>query len=132
MNGRPCVRCGNADKLGGPMSDDWRGDDEGDKIPALCSEVQMAFGLIAWMCHDCRREYFRVAKDSPLTAEYGEAAFRLEFWKARLGPDTSADAVEEGLRLWREVERIEIDVNIVANKWLITDSDDSDEFDEFE
>ena len=123
MNGRPCVRCGNADKLGGSMGapDEWKDDDEDEKIPALCSEVQMAFGLIGWLCHDCRREYFRIAKDSPLTQAYGEAAFKLEFWKARVGPDTPAEALEEGLELWREVEKIELKVNLAANQWLISD-----------
>ena len=130
MNGRPCVRCGNADKLGsmGPSDDEWRDDEDDNKVPALCSEVQMAFGLIGWLCHDCRKEYFRLAKDSPLTQEYGEAVFKLEFWKARIGPDTPQESLEEGLGLWREVEKIELKVNLAANKWLITDKLSDDEF----
>jgi hypothetical protein len=103
--------------------DNWEGESD-DRPAALCSEVRLAYGLVAWLCHDCRKEYFRETKNHPLSEKYGEASLRLEFWKARIGPGTSADGIEEGLKLWKIVEGIEREINAVACKWLVGDVDD--------
>ena len=123
MDGRPCERCGNFDQLhGGSPQEDWDNQEE-ERIPALCSEVQMAFGLLGWLCHDCRKEYHRMAKDHPLTEKYGEACLSLEFWKARVGSETPEDDLQKGLELWRTVEGLERKVNQIANEWLLSDVD---------
>lgn len=122
-DGRPCERCGNADKMGDAADDLYEVDTYNNRPPALCSEIQMAFGLLGWLCHDCRKEYHRMAKNSPLTIQYGEASLRLDFWKARVGPSTPPDHIKEGLVLWRQVEKLEREISEVANQWLISDLD---------
>jgi len=123
MNGRACERCGNFDVRsdgGGPFDGMESNDEEtNERIPALCSEVQMAFGLLAWLCHDCRKAYFKMSKNHELTREYGEASLRLEFWKARIGENTPKSEVVEGLELWQMVDSLERKMNDFANEWLI-------------
>lgn len=126
MAGKPCDRCGACDDDGrnsNPYGEDFEQDDH-DQEPAMCAEVHVAFGLVSWLCHNCRKEYHRFAKNHPLNQEYGEAALRLEFWKARVGPETPPDSIEEGLELWRKVEQLELGINESANEWLITDPDE--------
>lgn len=133
MAGKPCDRCGACDGMHEHQeySDDYGiggiGNDDGDdnpQVPAMCMEVHVAFGLVSWLCHDCRKEYHRVAKSHPLNKDYGEAALRLEFWKARVGPETPQDAIDEGLKLWRITEELELKINEFANHWLISDPDE--------
>lgn len=128
MAGKRCDRCGACDNMQdhNPYQEDYGHDEEDkeDTVPAMCAEVHVAFGLVSWLCHDCRKEYHRFAKNHPLNKEYGEAALRLEFWKARVGPETPEDSIDEGIRLWQKVEELELKMNEIANHWLISDPDE--------
>ncbi|MHA2401347.1 MAG: hypothetical protein ACXADH_00030 [Candidatus Kariarchaeaceae archaeon] len=109
---KPCGRCG-------------AGDSEYGDQPAYCAEVEVAFGLLAWLCFDCRKEYHRFAKSHPLNKEYGEALLRFEFWRDHLPETTPRDiAIEEGIALWNKVDDIQLKVNEVANQWMISDPDE--------
>ena len=44
----------------------------------------------------------------------------LEFWKARIGPFTPIESLEEGKRLINIVEDLENRINEIANEWMIT------------
>tara|TARA_R110000751_G_scaffold284624_3_gene388606 strand:+ start:2415 stop:2765 length:351 start_codon:yes stop_codon:yes gene_type:complete len=112
---KPCGRCG-------------AGDSEYGDSHAYCGEVEVAFGLLAWLCFDCRKEYHRFAKNHPLNKEYGEALLRLEYWRdiASSGmlnepPDI---IIDKGIKLWNNVDDLQAKVNEVANQWMISDPDE--------
>jgi len=107
---RCCERCGAGENASKP--------------DPLCLEVQMAFGLVAWLCHDCRKEWYRHAKNLPIQSKYAEAALRLEFWKACIGVGTPSESINEGLELWHGVDACEKEINDYANEWLITTIDE--------
>jgi hypothetical protein len=109
---RPCDRCGagNIEYL-----------PEDNKITnALCAEVQLAFGLIAWLCHDCRKHWHVFIKNHPSNRHYMIVQLELEFWKARIGPFTPIESLEDGKRLINIVEDLENRINEIANEWMIT------------
>jgi hypothetical protein len=131
MVGKPCDRCGAVDKVKMPFpeQEEWQididqGYEEVEKPPAMCGEVHISFGLVSWLCHDCRKEYHRFAKDHSLNIPYGDASLRLEFWKNRVGPETDPTAIEEGIELWRVVDGLERQINLSANEWLVSSPDD--------
>jgi|19_taG_2_1085344.scaffolds.fasta_scaffold01462_2 hypothetical protein len=107
---RTCERCGT-------------GGDELKPNP-MCGEVQLAFGLVTWICYDCRKDWHRMFKSHKLQATYSEATLRLEFWKARIGETTSKEEIDEGIKLLKTVDNLELQVNEVANAWLIGDLDE--------
>lgn len=117
MAGKPCDRCGACNK------DVNAYDDFEEQEPAMCAEVHVAFGLVSWLCFNCRREYHRFSKSHPLNRIYGEASLSFSFWESRVGPNTPSNSINEGLELWRNVENIEMMINEAANKWLISDLD---------
>jgi hypothetical protein len=49
---------------------------------------------------------------------------RLEFWKARIGPETPEEEVEVGIRLLHAIDDLELKINEVAQTWLIGDLDE--------
>jgi len=109
---KPCSRCGS-----GSFDEEY---DEEQKVEAiLCAEVQMAFGLIAWLCHNCRREWHIAMKVHPLQREYALTQLKLDFWRSRLGPDTPDEKLEEGIELLNKVEDLELKINEFANEWLV-------------
>ena len=109
---KPCSRCG-----AGTIDEDYQ---EEQKIEAvLCGEVQMAFGLIAWLCHQCRRDWHRQMKEHPLQREYSILQLKLEFWRNRIGPDTPDEKLDEGLKLVNAIEDMELKINNFANEWLM-------------
>lgn len=108
---KPCGRCG-------------AGDAEYGETPAYCAEVEVAFGLLAWLCFDCRKEYHRFAKNHQLNKQYGEALLRLEFWRDTISPDTPPEEIEVGIKLWNIVDDLQSKVNDVANQWMISDPDE--------
>lgn len=123
--GKPCGRCG-------------AGDSEYGDQPAYCAEVEVAFGLLAWLCFDCRKEYHRFAKSHPLNKEYGEALLSLEYWRDATESERSMDEdlerlkidykgksqLQKGIALWNNVDDIQNKVNEVANQWMISDPDE--------
>ena len=90
----------------------------------MCVEVQLAFGLVTWICHDCRKDWYRIFKSHELQREYSAATMRLEFWKMRIGPDTPESDAEKGIKLLCIVEDLELKINEVANRWLIEGLDE--------
>jgi len=122
---KPCGRCG-------------AGDSEYGDQPAYCAEVEVAFGLLAWLCFDCRKEYHRFAKSHPLNKEYGVALLSLEYWRdtiespsiedrdmERLNLDMKGKSpLQIGIALWNNVDDIQNKVNEVANQWMISDPDE--------
>lgn len=111
---KPCSRCG-----AGIVDEDYNDDDK--KVQAaLCGEVQMAFGLIAWLCHECRRQWHRSIKEHRLHREYMRASLALDFWKSRIGPGTDNSELDKGLRLLDIVEDLELEINNFANEWLMS------------
>lgn len=107
---RTCDRCGAS------------GDDRSKPDP-LCMEVQLAFGLVSWLCHPCRKDWHRMFKTHELQDQYAEASLRLEFWKARVGTNTPDDAIDEGLKLYKDVNDLELAINEAANQWMVGDLD---------
>jgi len=110
----PPVRC--CDRCGA-------GDDKSKPNP-MCGEVQLAFGLVSWICHDCRKDWHRMFKGHELQKAYAHASFELEFWKARVGTKTPEDQLAKGLELWDKVDDLEMKINEVANQWLIGGTDE--------
>ena len=108
---RPCDRCGTGNIEYVP--------DDNKITNSLCAEVQMAFGLIAWLCHDCRKQWHVFIKNHKCSRQMLLIQLELEFWKARIGPDTNKSELSEGLRLLNIVEDLEIAINNLANEWLI-------------
>ncbi len=112
---KPCGRCG-------------AGDSEYGDQPAYCAEVEVAFGLLAWLCFDCRKEYHRFAKSHPLNKEYGVALLSLEYWRdtiespsiedrdmERLNLDMKGKSpLQIGIALWNNVDDIQNKVNEVG------------------
>lgn len=106
---RPCDRCGAGNV-----------EYAKDRIrAALCGEVQMAFGLIAWLCHDCRKQWHKSYRDLPLHREYVLCQVEIEFWRARLGTTTPDSELERGINLANRLEDLELKINEIANHWLI-------------
>ena len=124
MVGKPCDRCGAFDGKQVNLYGDGEGLDEEERESAMCAEVHVAFGLISWLCHNCRKEYHRFTKNHPLDQKYSEATLRLEFWKARIGPDTPQEMIDDGIELLRAMEALESGINESANRWLISDPDE--------
>ena len=109
---RPCDKCG---------AGDIEYTKHKPKEHPLCREVQMAFGLVAWLCIDCRREWHKFVKNHELNRKYMKAQMALEFWKARVCPTTPPESLEEGIKLIMEVDDLELLLNDEANKWLINE-----------
>lgn len=109
---RPCDKCG-AGNL------DYTTD--GAKEHPLCREVQLAFGLVAWLCMDCRKAWHKHVKNHPLNREYMKAQMKLEFWKARISPASRDSDLDEGTNLLLAVDELELQLNDEANKWLIVE-----------
>ena len=109
---RPCDRCGagNIEYL------------QQNRIQApLCAEVQMAFGLIAWLCHDCRKQWHKYFKNLELNRKYTLMQVEIEFWRARLGPGAHESELTRGLNLVNSLEDLELNINEIANEWLIVE-----------
>ena len=107
---RPCDRCGagNIEYV------------QSNRFPAaLCGEVQMAFGLIAWLCHDCRKQWHKTFKNLPLHREYVIKQLEIEFWRARVGESTPVEELERGKTIVNQLEDMELKINEIANEWLI-------------
>ena len=107
---RCCDRCGDGD--------------DASKPDPMCGEIQLAFGLVTWICHDCRKDWHRMFKTHKLQRKYSEASLRLEFWKARVGEKTPESEVNNGIELLLKVDDLELEINDVANAWLVSDLDE--------
>lgn len=110
---RPCERCGAT-----LDTEDYGS----EKYHPMCAETQIAYGIIAWMCFECRKSWHREMKNQMLSKQYSEASLRFEYWKAVIAAKGEGN-IEEGLRLWRDLDAIEVKLNNFANEWLICDPD---------
>lgn len=111
---RPCERCGASEEYV----------EEYGKPDPMCAEIAVAYGVIAWLCFDCRKAWHSKMKSEMLSKQYSEATLRFEHWKAVTAASGTGD-IEEGLTLWRQLDTIEAKLNALANEWLIADVDDS-------
>jgi len=111
MKSRPCERCGAAE------SDEFE-----DSYHPMCHEVQIAYGVLAWLCFDCRKSWHKVIKCQKISKEYAEKSLRFEHWKATVASDNGGN-VDDGLNLWQSLDKLEIKLNEFANEWLIQDVD---------
>lgn len=108
---RPCDRCGAGNV-------EYMDDNKFQSV--LCAEVQLAFGLIAWLCHDCRKQWHKDFKILPLNREYTIKQLEIEFWRARVGESTPVEELEHGKGLVNEIEDMELKINEIANEWLLS------------
>lgn len=115
MESRKCDRC--------PADDSY------ENQSSLCAETQLAYNTVAWLCLECRHEWLGIVKRHPIAKRYSEAAFRLEYYKTKLGA-TGEGTLEDGLALWRELDDLETQLIAMAEKWLkqnATEEEDEDD-----
>ena len=115
MNSRPCERCGVTLNLEYSIQ-------SANSYDPMCMEVVLAYGILAWLCFDCRKDWHKVYKSHRLSKEYSEASIRLEHWRSLLtaGKDVQID---DGIKLWSNIDSLEMRLNNYANEWLIKDLD---------
>lgn len=112
---RACERCGADDTS----------DYESDNRPAaMCGEIQIAYGVIAWLCFDCRKQWHAKIRNEMLSKQYSETTLRFEHWKAVVAAKGDGD-IEEGLGYWRQLDQLETKLNALAHEWLIDDIEGS-------
>lgn len=114
MRYRPCDRCGAVEE------DEF--DSESDSYHPMCVESAIAYGVLAWLCFDCRKSWHKLYKSQHLTKEYSEASLKFEFWKSQVSAGRESN-IDEGLTLWKNLDLLEIKLNNFANEWLISDVD---------
>lgn len=107
---RPCDRCG-------------AGSDSGQFEPSIthpmCQEFQLAYGVVAYLCFECRSQWHKVIDLHEASDRYSEAKFKLEFWQAQVSAGSPEHRrVEDGLRLWKDVRNIEEEIRKMASRWL--------------
>lgn len=105
---RPCDRCG-----AGTIDNDYSQERE---VAPMCAEFHMAYGVIAWLCFDCRASWYKAVDEMQLMKEYEEESFRLEHWKNIV----AGGEVEEGLEILQRVTGLERSINRYAYKWLVS------------
>lgn len=110
---RPCDRCG-----AGTIDDDYSND---RIITPLCAEFQMASGVIAWLCLNCRRDWHKALDAHKLSIDYEQASLEFEVWKMRVSIDKKFDSNDmlKGHELLQKVSKLEKDINLFANEWLV-------------
>lgn len=109
---RPCDRCGCGEAI----------DEYAITQPQqpLCCEFQLGYGVISWLCFNCRRDWIKVIDSSHLLEKYGELSFRLEFWRLCLGPSSPDSEEERGLSLHRDLNSCEKEIKEFAYQWIIS------------
>lgn len=110
---KPCDRCNSG---GG-----WSNNDESSysaDVPPYCAEVQLGFGIISWLCLDCRKSFRRLMLSDSLMTSHAMVSLKLDFWKTRVHHTTPDSYLEAGLNLLSELESIESLVNDNVIKWL--------------
>lgn len=103
---RPCDRCSAK-----PAEYDSANDNP------MCAEVQMGFGVLAWLCLDCRFKWHNFITSHSEIRNYSRSAFKLDAWRARLNACGEGD-IEQGLKLWEEVEDLDQQFAKEAQNWI--------------
>lgn len=104
---RPCERCEAT----------LQNAEYGSAYNPMCAETQIAHGVITWLCFDCRKAWHYQLKKSNLTKEYSIASLKLEHWKTLLAFQGMV-TLEEGLKLWNDLDAIESRLSAFASQWL--------------
>lgn len=108
-----CERCKIA-----PDRKDYGGDFDQESAAAVrLSEVNTNFGVIAFMCLNCRREWMRYLNTSALMKRYSEAGFTLAHWQT-MHRRTGKGDLNEGLALFRAVNDMDEDIHKEAMAWI--------------
>lgn len=108
---RPCDRCS--------AGSNWDSDSEyNQSLPAYCTEVHIGFGIVSWLCFDCRKGFHVFMRDSPLMRDHSKVSMELDFWKARINHDTPDDYLIKGQTLLERIELLESCINHNIDKWL--------------
>lgn len=110
---RPCDRCAAGNLAGISEYDDT------EIQTPMCAEFHMAYGVVAWLCFDCRVSWYKEIEKLEAATEYEKAQFKLEFWKARVCKESTNADLEEGLSLLEEASKLESAINAHAYAWLI-------------
>ena len=110
---RPCERCCAT------IDTDF-GSDGSENYHPMCTEIVLAYGVVSWICYDCRKDWHRVINENPLTKEYSEVSLRYDYWKATVAASGQGD-VEFGLQLWKQLDDLERKLNNFANQWIKDD-----------
>jgi len=94
-------------------------DDYDDKASAQIrlGEVQTNYGILTFLCFDCRREWQRVINSSPVMREYSETAFRLEHWRV-YHPRTGQGDVEAGVQFVRKLNELDEKLYNETVSWI--------------
>lgn len=115
---RPCDRCGCGDIGETEPSYDESARFDNLKEAPMCTEFHLAYGLLAWLCYTCRRDWHKKIENHNLSAEYSQIQLRLDHWKASLVSKNPL-SVGVGLELLKRSGEIEKEINTIANTWLI-------------
>ena len=106
---RACDRCSG----GG-----WGADSEFDQAPSHCTEINMGFGVLAWLCLDCRKSFYSLMRNDELLKSHGIISMKLDFWRGRISHDTKDEYLEIGLGLLSEINSLESLINDRIENWL--------------
>lgn len=109
---RPCDRC-NA----GSGWDNQPYDGDTNTV-SYCNEVHIGFGIVSWLCLDCRKNLHDIMKNDSLMKSHGLISMKLDFWKSRVHHSTPDTYLDKGLELLSELYSIESLVNDNIEKWL--------------
>ncbi len=108
-----CERCKIA-----PDRKDYGGDFDQESAAAVrLAEINTNFGVIAFMCLNCRREWVRYLNGSAIMKAYSEAGFKLAHWQT-FHRRTGKGSLDEGLGLFRTVNNMDEGVYQEAMDWI--------------
>lgn len=111
---RPCDRCGT-----GNFEDISEFSDTEMQTP-MCAEFMMAYGVVAWLCLDCRIAWYKEIENLEVANEYRRVQFSLDFWNNKVSAASTEEDLQIGLALLEKIMKIEADINAHAHKWIIT------------
>ncbi len=113
----PCERCKQSEpKDYGP----GMGDTDEEDASLLLTEIDLAPGVLAWLCHGCRVRWRAVCCGHELFDRYAESQFRLNHWKVIHEIGGEGD-VEKGLTMLNVLGAIELELGKFARRFLRID-----------
>lgn len=121
----PCDRCGKHEPvdLGGTQGSDWgAASDDPSKWSLRMGEMEVAPGLVCWVCHTCRFEWRSLTFGHELFIRYSEAMFALSHFRAAHNA-TGEKSLQVGLELLRKTDKIEGEINEFARRFMKIDED---------
>lgn len=114
QNNRPCDRCGATHN---EYSDDPH---------PLCGEVQITHQVLAWICLNCRIDWYKQLYSSPEYLKSQKSAFLLDAWQmfdvkidsSNYHQDGVDNIIQYGLQLHEQHVENERNMLALARKWL--------------